>query len=95
MDKQTLQKIAQLARLELPEDELQEFHEHISQIVSYVDQLSSIDMDSVEPIYFTNSQQSTLRADQVGISLTNEEALANSSRTRDGQFRVPQVVDQG
>ena len=54
-----------------------------------------ITINSIDPIYFTNADQGVLRADEIGASLSNEKALANSDRTRDGQFRVPQVVDQG
>lgn len=95
MDVNTLKKVAHLARLELSEEQIEEFHDQFRQVLAYVDQLSQLDTEEIKPIYFTNSDQSVLRSDVVEASLSNEQALANSDRTRDGQFRVPQVVDQG
>ena len=95
MDLQTLQKVASLARLDVPQDQLEEFRSQISQILEYVDQLSSIDTGSIEPADFVHSQSNIMRNDEIHESLNNEQALANSGRTRDECFRVPQVVDQG
>ena len=95
MDLETLRKVASLARLDLPEDQLSEFSAQISQILEYVDQLSSIDMGDIEYDDFVHSKRNVMRDDDIQQSFTNEEALANSGRTRDGCFRVPQVVDQG
>lgn len=95
MDLSTLQKVAALARLDLPKDQLEEFRSQISKILEYVDQLNSIDTGDVDPDDFVHSQRNVVRSDEISQSLSNEEALANSSRTRDGCFRVPQVVDQG
>jgi len=95
MDLSTLQKVAALARLDLPKDQLEEFRSQISKILEYVDQLNLIDTGDVDPDDFVHSQRNVVRSDEISQSLSNEEALANSSRTRDGCFRVPQVVDQG
>ena len=95
MDLETLQKVASLARLDLPEDQLEEFRSQISQILEYVDQLGAIDTSDIESNDFIHSQRNILRTDEIHQSLSNEQALANSGRTRDGCFRVPQVVDQG
>ena len=95
MDLETLRKVASLARLDLPEDQLEEFRSQISQILEYVDQLGSIDTSDIESDDFIHSQRNVLRSDDIHKRLSNEQALANSGRTRDGCFRVPQVVDQG
>ncbi len=95
MDLETLQKVASLARLDLPKDQLEEFRSQISKILEYVDQLNSIDCSEVEPNDFVHSEHNVMRSDEIEKSLSNEDALLNSGRTRDGCFRVPQVVDQG
>ncbi len=95
MDLQTLRKVAALARLDLPDDQLEEFRSQISKILEYVDQLSSIDTETLEPTDFVHSKRNIMRNDEIRESLSNEQALINSSRTRDKFFRVPQVVDRG
>ena len=95
MDLEILRKVASLARLDLPEGQLEEFRLQISQILEYVDQLSSIECGEIEPDDFVHSEHNVMRSDEIEQSLSNEGALLNSGRTRDGCFRVPQVVDQG
>ena len=95
MDLETLKKVAALARLDLPDNQLEEFRLQISQILDYVDQLSSIDTGDIDPDDFIHSQRNIMRNDEVQESLSNEDALANSGRTKDGYFKVPQVVDRG
>ncbi len=85
--------IAELAKLELSEDERARYTVDLEQILAYVAQLEKWDTRDVPPSYHPLEMFDALRADTVGVGLSNEAALANAPQATDGQFRVPKVVE--
>lgn len=85
--------IAKLAKLELSAEETERFSTDLNRILGYVAQLSEWDTTGVEPMYHPLPVYDAVRSDAAGISLLNEEALANAPAGQDGQFRVPKVVE--
>ena len=87
-----IKKIALLSRLELGEEEVERFAGQLENILGYVEHLSEVDVDGVEPFISAAGSGNVLRNDIIGESLPNEEALANAPRKGDGFFKVPAVV---
>jgi aspartyl-tRNA(Asn)/glutamyl-tRNA(Gln) amidotransferase subunit C len=91
-----IEKIAQLAHLEITEDERKMFAPQISEIVQYVEQLNEIDTDNVEPALggLTPDGESTRadREDQLQPSLGQNVALDQAPDAAAGHFRVPKVL---
>lgn len=85
--------VAKLANLPLGEAEEEEYSEQLSKILDYVDQLNSVDTDDVEPTYNVSGQNSVMREDEVGQSLTQEEALQNGSNIKNGFFVTKGVFE--
>lgn len=85
--------IAELAKLELSEDERARYTVDLEQILAYVAQLERWDTQDVPPSYHPLEMFDALRADIIGTGLSNEDALANAPQKTDGQFRVPKVVE--
>jgi len=85
--------VANLARIELTEEETELFQGQIDQVLEYVEQLSEIDVSTVEPTTHSVPQVNVLRADQPGAVFDPEMLLANAPARRDGQILVPKIVD--
>ena len=87
-------KVALLARLQLTDEELDVLTVQLSKIVDYVDQLSQLETDHVEPLAHAMDLANVLAADQVQPSLAREEVLASAPH-QDGEcFLVPAVLGQ-
>jgi aspartyl-tRNA(Asn)/glutamyl-tRNA(Gln) amidotransferase subunit C len=89
-------KIAQLAHLDVTDDERKMFALQISEIVNYVEQLKAIDTSAVEPalggLTLEGEQTESSRADEVQPSLGQRLALDQAPDAASGHFRVPKVL---
>lgn len=87
--------VARLAQLELTDAELASIRHDLDAILDYVDQLTELDVDDVEPTTHAVPLHLTLRADDVVKTLTRDEVLQNAPAAQDGLFQVPRVVEGG
>ncbi|HJT66023.1 MAG TPA: Asp-tRNA(Asn)/Glu-tRNA(Gln) amidotransferase subunit GatC [Pyrinomonadaceae bacterium] len=89
-------KVAQLAHLELAEEELKTLGSQIAEVVAYIEQLNELDTTNVEPaiggLTPEGEQTSTSRADEIEGSLGQKTALAEAPDPASGHFRVPKVL---
>jgi aspartyl-tRNA(Asn)/glutamyl-tRNA(Gln) amidotransferase subunit C len=91
-----IEKVAQLAHLELAEEELRTFGPQLAEIVSYVEQLNELDTKNIEPaiggLTPEGEQTGSSRADEIAGSLGQKTALAEAPDPASGHFRVPKVL---
>ncbi|MFO0773225.1 MAG: Asp-tRNA(Asn)/Glu-tRNA(Gln) amidotransferase subunit GatC [Nitrospiraceae bacterium] len=88
-----VEKVAQLARLRMVEQELSTFAEQLSSILTYVDQLKAISTDEVSAASAAPGRgAASSREDVVRASLPLEAALGNAPDADEGAFRVPKVI---
>ncbi len=91
-----IEKIAQLAHLEITREELKVFAPQIAEIVTYVDQLNALNTSDVEPslggLTPEGEQTDSARDDAVAPSLGQKIALAEAPDAAAGHFRVPKVL---
>lgn len=91
-----VEKIAQLAHMEITPDELKMFAPQMADIVAYVEQLNSLDSSNVAPALggLTPEGEATdsSRDDVVTPSLGQKKALAEAPDPASGHFRVPKVL---
>ncbi|RKX35337.1 MAG: Asp-tRNA(Asn)/Glu-tRNA(Gln) amidotransferase GatCAB subunit C [Verrucomicrobia bacterium] len=85
--------VANLARIALSDQERSLFSEQLEEILEYIEQLKSVDVDGVEPTAHTFPVTNVWREDVVRPGLTQEEAIGNAPEARDGMFVVPKVVE--
>ena len=89
-------KVAQLAHLELADEELKTLGTQIAEIVAYVEQLNELDTTNVEPaiggLTPEGEQTNTTRDDEIQGSLGQKTALAEAPDPASGHFRVPKVL---
>jgi aspartyl-tRNA(Asn)/glutamyl-tRNA(Gln) amidotransferase subunit C len=91
-----IEKIAQLAHLEITDEERRAFTPQIAEIVAYVEQLNELDTSSVEPatggLTPEGEQTDSSRDDSVRPSLGQRLALDQAPDPASGHFRVPKVL---
>jgi aspartyl-tRNA(Asn)/glutamyl-tRNA(Gln) amidotransferase subunit C len=83
--------VAKLARLEIPEDEIERVQEQLGAILEAVGKVSELDLTTVEPTSHPLDVVNEWDEDEPRPSLPREEALANAPDPADGAFRVPAV----
>ena len=88
-----VEHVAKLARLELSEDEKGTFARQLSAILTYIDQLKTLDTTGVEPTATVLPTDNVFRDDEVRPSLSQEKALANAPEQADGFFQVPRILE--
>jgi aspartyl-tRNA(Asn)/glutamyl-tRNA(Gln) amidotransferase subunit C len=87
-----VEHIADLARLELGEDEIAQLEIDLTRILEYVDLLNELDTSAVAPTAYVVVQDGVLREDVARPSLPTEDVLANAPEAEDGFFRVHAVL---
>ncbi len=103
LDKATVARIARLARLKVPEEELAPLAAELSGILAWIEQLNEVDTTNVEPLASVSDVTLPLRADKVTDGGIAGKVLANapggavyidpSDRNAGGFFTVPKVVE--
>jgi len=86
--------IAQLARLELSDAEIERFAGELGAILAYVDQLREVNVEDVEPTAHATGGENVFRVDEVAPSPGVEPAMKNAPDHQDGFYKVPKVLDQ-
>lgn len=89
-----VEKVALLARLQLNDDELQTITGQLARIVEYVDQLSEVDTEGIDPMAHAIELVNVFRDDAAGASLTRDEALANAPHHNGSGYLVPAVLGE-
>jgi len=91
-----IEKIAQLAHLEISREEVLVFAPQIAEIVAYVEQLNEVDTSNVEPaiggLTGEGERSKSTRDDVVSPSLGQKVALAEAPDAAAGHFRVPKIL---
>ena len=85
--------VAELARLELTEEEKAVFQPQLENIVKYVEKISSVDVDGVPPTLHGREIVNAFREDVVRPSLDREAALANAPARTGDEFMLPKIVE--
>jgi aspartyl-tRNA(Asn)/glutamyl-tRNA(Gln) amidotransferase subunit C len=89
---QEVGEIATLARLRLDDAEIQRLTHELDGILGYIETVQGLDTAKVEPMTHAVPFDCPMRADDLGQSLTVDEALANAPRRRESSFEVPRIV---
>jgi aspartyl-tRNA(Asn)/glutamyl-tRNA(Gln) amidotransferase subunit C len=89
---QEVTHVANLARLHMSQEEVEEMTRQLDDILTYVAKLNELDTEGVVPTTHTISIVNAFREDEVKPSLEREETLANAPRQNGESFVVPRVI---
>ena len=95
LTKETVTKVAYLARLKLTDAELNLFTTQLGQVLGYVELLNELDTSAVEPMAHVADIANVFRDDELRPSLPRAAALSNAPKTDGKYFVVPQILEEG
>ena len=93
INRDLLNKIAHLARLEFDENSAAGMMKDMSEILTWVEKLNELDTDDVAPLTTMSHEINVLREDEVGEHLSHDKALKNAPKKDSDYFRVPKVLE--
>ena len=93
IDAATVRKVARLARIAEPEDRIEPLARELSGILDWIEQLSEVDTDGVEPMTSAVALAAPMREDIVTEGGDAARVLSNAPKTTGGFFVVPKVVE--
>ncbi|MEJ2119287.1 MAG: Asp-tRNA(Asn)/Glu-tRNA(Gln) amidotransferase subunit GatC [Alphaproteobacteria bacterium] len=93
LDKDTVRRIARLARIEVPDDQLDGLAGELSNILGWIEQLNEVPTDDVEPMTSVVAVVLPMREDEVTDGGYPEKILQNAPAGGKGFFQVPKVLE--
>ena len=90
---QQVRHIAKLARIAMSDDEIERLAPELNNILGWIEQLSEVNTDGVEPLTAVIDQKLRLRDDVVTDGGIRDEVLANAPDAQHGFFAVPKVIE--
>jgi aspartyl-tRNA(Asn)/glutamyl-tRNA(Gln) amidotransferase subunit C len=89
--------VADLANLELSDEEVGRLSKDLDEILTHIDTLNELDTSNVQPmaqVLYEAEETATLREDRERATLGNEAALANAPLAGGGYYKVPKVIER-
>lgn len=88
-----VRKVARLSRIAVPEDRLEPLAGELSEIMGWIEQLSEVDVEGIEPMTSVVDATLPMRDDVVTDGNIQDQVLANAPKSEDGFFVVPKSVE--
>ncbi|WP_237057814.1 Asp-tRNA(Asn)/Glu-tRNA(Gln) amidotransferase subunit GatC [Microbulbifer sediminum] len=93
VDKQTVEQLAELARIAISEETIDEVGKRLGNVLQLVDQLQSVHTEGVAPMAHPLDEVQALRPDEVTEPDRREEFLQLAPQSEQGLYLVPKVID--
>jgi aspartyl-tRNA(Asn)/glutamyl-tRNA(Gln) amidotransferase subunit C len=92
LDESTVERIAQLSKLEFNAEEKVAILNDMNQMLDFIETLQEVDTDNVEPLIHMTEDVNVLRADDAKTTISQEEALTNAPSKDSTYFKIPKVL---
>jgi aspartyl-tRNA(Asn)/glutamyl-tRNA(Gln) amidotransferase subunit C len=93
ISKDQVRHVAHLARLAVSEEEVDMMTKQLGDIIHYAELLNELDTTGVEPTTHVLDLKNVMRKDEPRKWITREDALKNAPDHKDGQFKVPSILE--
>lgn len=93
LSRETVEHIADLAKLDLSGDEIVAYRAQLSAILEHFEHLRELDTQDIPPTATVLPLRSVTRDDELETPLPQDEALENAPETEDGCFKVPSALE--
>lgn len=90
----TIDKLAELARLNFEGERKDAMKKDLERMLNFVDKLNELDTTGVQPLVYMTNEPLVLRKDEIGLELTQEQALKNAPSKDSDYFKVPKVLEK-
>lgn len=92
IDNSTVDKLADLAKLEFDAESKKEIVKDLSRVLDFVGKLNELDTENVEPLVYMTDETNVLRKDEVVQEITQQDALRNAPKKDSDYIIVPKVL---
>ena len=93
VDRKTVLRVASLARIKVPESDLDTLADELSKILGWIEQLNEVETAGVAPMASVTDMKLRWRADEVTDGAIPEKITANAPDPQNGMFAVPKVLE--
>ncbi len=93
LDKTTVERIARLARIRLPEARVEPLAAELNNILGWIEQLNEVETEDVPPMASVVALKLRWRDDKVTEGGRADDVVANAPASDDDFFAVPKVVE--
>lgn len=93
VDQATVKRVAKLSRIAISEENLGKMEGELNAILGFIEQLSEVDVDGVEPMTSVTPMEMKKRKDGVTDGAKADDIIANAPESDDNFFIVPKVVE--
>jgi aspartyl-tRNA(Asn)/glutamyl-tRNA(Gln) amidotransferase subunit C len=93
LDKDTVRKVATLARIKVPDSDLEPMAKELSAVLGWIEQLNEVDITGVAPMTSVAQMRLKMRADEVTDGGDADKVTLNAPEGAHGFFVVPKVVE--
>ncbi|MCX2574411.1 Asp-tRNA(Asn)/Glu-tRNA(Gln) amidotransferase subunit GatC [Pedobacter sandarakinus] len=94
LDTQTIHKIADLARIHVNDEEVQQLIPEMNKILSFMEKLNELDTSDVKPLVYMNESKNVWREDIVFREISTADGLKNAAKHTDQFFMVPKIIEK-
>ncbi len=94
IDKQTIFKVAELARIEIREEEVDALTVDMNKILTFMEKLNELDTTDVKPLVYMNEEVNVWREDVVKQEISVAEGLKNAALHNEDFFFVPKILEK-
>jgi len=92
VDDKLIEDLSRLAKLKFDKNSSEKIKDDLSSILGFVDTLSEVDTEGVEPLIYMSEEVNTLREDNIANEVSQKNALKNAPQKDSDYFKVPTVL---
>ncbi len=94
IDKNTVYKVADLARIEIKENEVDTLTQEMNKILTFMEKLNELDTEGVKPLVYMNEEANVWREDVAKNEISTKDGLKNSAVHNESFFLVPKIIEK-
>ncbi len=94
IDKQTINKVADLARIAIEDKEVDTLIADMNKILTFMEKLNELDTTGVKPLVYMNPEENIWREDVVKQEITVKDGLKNAAKHNESFFFVPKIIEK-
>ncbi len=94
ISKDLIDSLSKLAKINLTKEQEEKYTGEFSSVIGYMDEIKNLDVSNIVETSRVAKEENVLREDVVKESLSQKEALKNSTNTSNGYFLVPAIFKE-
>ncbi|RYD76434.1 MAG: Asp-tRNA(Asn)/Glu-tRNA(Gln) amidotransferase subunit GatC [Sphingobacteriales bacterium] len=94
LDSKTIYKIADLARIHIEDEDVEQLIPEMNKILSFMEKLNELDTTNVEPLVYMNDATNVWREDEIKQEISTTDGLKNAAKHNERFFMVPKIIEK-